>query len=130
MTSDSRTLRKLEQADMDIETLRLQERHVLDLLCRYGRDEAGLNDTLEAVLDYDAHLARQSETQSMRARYRRTLQNRPWLECGCNFCRDLGIHMLIFRGANRNRRRGAHNTLMLYNNILNTYKYDQLYEQS
>ena len=31
--------------------------------------------------------------------------------------KSLGIHMLIFRGANRNKRRGAHNTLMLYGNV-------------
>ena len=125
MTSDGRTRRKLEESGTDIEVLRLKERHVLDLLCRYGREEAGLDDALEAVLDYDAHLTRRCETRSMRDRYRRTLQKRPWLECSCNFCRDLGIHMLIFRGANRNRRRGAHNTLMLYKNIQNISSYNQ-----
>lgn len=119
MTSDGRTRRKLEDANIDIEALRQEETHVLHLLCQYDRDEAELNDVLEAVLNYDAHLSRCSETHSMRSRYRRTLEERPWRNCGCNFCRAIGIHMLIFRGANRNKRRGAHNTLMLYENVKN-----------
>ena len=117
MTTDGRVLRRLEEINADLETVRQEERHVLRLLCQYDRDEVQLNEVLDAVLSYDSHLARSSETQSMRSRYRRTLQERPWRHCCCTFCRDLGIHILIFRGANRNRRRGAHNTLMLYNQI-------------
>lgn len=117
MTRDGRTLRRLEKQDLDIEKLRHEESHVLALLCQYDRDEANVYDVLEALLSYDSHLSRSSETQSMRTRYRRTLEKRPWRACSCNFCREAGIHMLIFRGANRNRRRGAHNTLVLYQNI-------------
>ena len=117
MTKDGRTLRKMEQLDVDIQQLRDEESQCLSLLCQFDRDEACLEDVLEAVLSYDSHLSRSSETQSMRTRYRRTLEKRPWRDCDCNFCREAGIHMLIFRGANRNRRRGAHNTLMLYDNL-------------
>ena len=117
MTKDARTLRKLQQLEIDLPQLQREERRCLALLCQYDREEAQLTDVLEAVVSYDAHLSRRSETKSMYAAYRRTLMNRPWRACACNFCSDLGIHMLIFRGANRNRRRGAHNTLMLYENL-------------
>ena len=53
----------------------------------------------------------------MREKYLRTLEDRPWKKCDCPFCQQLGIQILIFRGANRNKRRGAHNTLMLYSRI-------------
>jgi hypothetical protein len=46
--------------------------------------------------------------------YRRTLEARPWEKCQCNVCTSIGMDVLIFRGSNRNKRRGAHNTLMLY----------------
>ena len=117
MTSDGRTRKRLLAASADIDQLEQEERKVLSLLCRYARDEAPLNEVLDAVLSYDQHLARSNETQSMREQYRRTLEERPWEQCDCPFCQSLGIHILIFRGANRNRRRGAHNTLMLYGDI-------------
>lgn len=42
-------------------------------------------------------------------RYRETLTDAPWRSCACAVCRHLGIHVAIFRGAERNRRRGFHN---------------------
>ncbi|WP_141211944.1 queuine tRNA-ribosyltransferase tRNA-guanine transglycosylase [Halorubrum sp. Eb13] len=41
--------------------------------------------------------------------YRETLKERPWERCSCPFCEKHGIQMCIFRGNNRNRRRGFHN---------------------
>jgi hypothetical protein len=43
------------------------------------------------------------------SRYRETLTDAPWRHCSCGVCKELGIHVLIFRGAERNRRRGFHN---------------------
>ncbi len=117
MTSDGRTRSRLRSMDVDIADLEVQERRVLSLLSQYDNDQVNASEVLEAVLDYDSHLARSSETKSMRSKYMRTLNDRPWRTCNCRFCRSLGIHMLIFRGANRNKRRGAHNTLMLYGQV-------------
>ena len=117
MTSDGRTRKRLQRMNADIDELEREERAVLRLLCQYERNEVEINEVLDAVLHYDRQLARSSETQSMQARYRRTLEERPWRKCSCSFCKDLGIHVLIFRGANRNKRRGAHNTLMLYGQL-------------
>ena len=122
MTSDGRTRLRLKSMHADLERLEVQEREVLTLLCRYDHDKVSVNEVLDAVLEYDVHLARSSETQSMRAKYRQTLVDRPWRRCECNFCEKLGIHMLIFRGANRNKRRGAHNTLMLYGAVSGDYQ--------
>ena len=122
MTSDGRTRSRLVGMGADIERLERQERSVLRLLSRYDSGQAGVDEVLEAVVDYDRHLARSSEITSMRAKYRRTLREAPWRSCECNFCRHLGIHILVFRGSNRNKRRGAHNTLMLYGGIRNALK--------
>lgn len=46
--------------------------------------------------------------------YRELLIDRPWDECGCPVCTELGIDVAIFRGNNRNRRRGFHNTQCFY----------------
>lgn len=47
--------------------------------------------------------------------YRRTLRSRPWEKCNCSICEDIGIEVAVFRGNNRNRRRGFHNTRRFYN---------------
>jgi hypothetical protein len=46
--------------------------------------------------------------------YRRLLLARPWERCRCPICVEHGIEVAIFRGNNRNRRRGFHNTRRFY----------------
>jgi hypothetical protein len=46
--------------------------------------------------------------------YRSTLRNKPWEECDCPICEEFGIEIAVFRGNNRNRRRGFHNTHRFY----------------
>ncbi len=117
MTRDPRTRKKLEESGLDISRLAVQETRVMKMLCKYDKDEIGISEVLEAVLDYDKNLIRSTEVHSLRAQYKRTLEDRPWRQCDCQFCKEIGIHTLIFRGANRNKRRGAHNTLMLYESL-------------
>jgi len=40
---------------------------------------------------------------------RRTLTDRPWQSCNCPICSEIGVEVIIFRGSNRNKRRGFHN---------------------
>lgn len=47
-------------------------------------------------------------------KYRRLLNARPWERCDCPICSEHGIEVAIFRGNNRNRRRGFHNTRRFY----------------
>ncbi len=120
MTTDPRLQRHLSKEPENLVALQNTEREVLNLLSRYDREEVNIDEVLDAVLHYDQLLPRSSEHRSLRESYRRTLVKRPWKDCDCTFCRTIGIHMLIFRGANRNKRRGAHNTLMMYQLTKNT----------
>lgn len=117
MTSDGRTRKRLEQSGLSIEELEIQEAQVMKMLCKFDRDEVGIQEVLDAVIEYDERLTRSSDAGSLRQKYKRTLTDRPWRNCDCPFCQQAGIHVLIFRGANRNKRRGAHNTLMLYGSL-------------
>lgn len=117
MTKDGRTREKLEQSGLELLALQSQESEVMKLLSQYDRDEISINEVLGAVIEYDKHLIRSSEVSSLEAKYRRTLEEKPWRNCDCPFCKEIGIHTVIFRGANRNKRRGAHNTLMLYGSL-------------
>ena len=117
MTKDGRTRKKLEQSGLDLASLEDRESNVMKLLCQFNRDEIGVQEVLDAVIEYDELLIRTSDFRSLRAKYKRTLEDRPWRNCKCPFCQNIGIHVLIFRGTNRNKRRGAHNTLMLYGSL-------------
>ena len=117
MTKDGRTRMRMTGRGADLARIEREEREVLQLLCKYDREEVGLSEVLDALVHYDQRLDRSSERRSMRRKYRETLSERPWRRCGCPFCKEIGIHVLIFRGANRNKRRGAHNTLMLYRQV-------------
>lgn len=117
MTSDGRTRKKLMLEGRDLVSLETQEANVMKLLCSYDRDESGIKEVLNALLEYDENLSRSGNTRSLKTAYERTLSERPWRDCNCQFCQNAGIHVLIFRGANRNKRRGAHNTLMLYQGL-------------
>ena len=83
----------LKQSDQRLETLTRYDRMWM-LLEKYA-DEMDDNDLLES--------------------YRRTLSDRPWEQCNCPICEDHGIEVCIFRGNDRNRRRGFHNTDRFYN---------------
>ena len=54
------------------------------------------------------------DDQNLLEGYRKTLRSRPWDRCDCPICEELGIEVAIFRGNNRNRRRGFHNTYRFY----------------
>ena len=62
------------------------------------------------VADYTAQVG----DESYRDAYEELLRREPWNECGCRICQDHGIEVAIFRGNNRNRRRGFHNTRRFY----------------
>lgn len=118
MTSDGRTRHQLLGSGADISELERLERRALDALHAYGRHELGLNETLAAIDEYDRRLPRSSEdAEAYREQYARSLRERPWEHCGCTVCRQVGIDVLIFRGSNRNKRRGAHNTAMLFKSV-------------
>lgn len=123
MTSDGRTRNAMLGGDHDLKTLEKLEATALNALHRYADRKLSLKATIAAITDYDEKLDRSSvDRGSVRKRYERTLRDRPWEHCPCRICRNTGIDVLIFRGSNRNKRRGAHNTWMLYQATRQTQK--------
>lgn len=115
MTSDGRTRNTMTRAGHDLKKLEEMETTALKALHDYDKGKASLKVALSAILDYDNKLDRSSEDlKKVASRYERTLEDRPWENCPCPICKELGIDVLIFRGSNRNKRRGTHNTWRLY----------------
>lgn len=91
---------------VDQREARKLEKLCLDRLRKYDRDECDLAAVLDAVCSYNELLG---EVKDRSDRYAETLTARPWHECRCAVCQEIGVEVIIFRGADRNRRRGFHN---------------------
>ncbi|MCA9045230.1 MAG: hypothetical protein KDA69_12965 [Planctomycetaceae bacterium] len=114
-SGDPRVLKRLKQSNVSHSKIKRLEEASLCGLRDYARGAATLDDVLAVVMEYDRLLARAEDLDSrLLDSYRRTLLAKPWTSCHCSMCKKLGIDVLIFRGKNRNKSRGAHNTLMLY----------------
>jgi hypothetical protein len=116
MSTDPRTFSKLSASGMSRKEIRHLERRALTAIRKYDEGLISVDACLRNVLRYDDLLTRRSDSK-LEERYRQTLESKPWQRCTCPVCRSVGIHVLVFRGLNRNKRRGAHNTLQLYESL-------------
>ncbi len=97
--------------------LKKLEQESLKLLREYDAGKSTLEDTLNTVLEYDQLLLRNgTDGKNLRQKYERTLLDKPWKSCTCEMCKE-GIQVIIFRGCNRNKRRGFHNTWVFYQKL-------------
>ena len=118
--------RSVKKGTFRAEDLLRMEALSLNALRAFDRGEANLEDALHHVLAYSAPLVEERPYEDcagsvslarLAERYRTTLNDRPWKECGCPICRDAAIDVIIFRGSNRNKRRGIHNLAIYHDHI-------------
>ncbi len=93
-------------------TVERLEARCMQAMVRFDQDKVQVDEVLDVLEEYD-HLITPERTPT-RELLRETLEARPWRDCGCEICKKDGIQVLIFRGNNRNRRRGFHNTYVFY----------------
>lgn len=115
-------LRRIVAGQVSQEAARVCEQQCLATLTRYDRGEETPDEVINLLRAYE--LIFDGSTDRSNA-YRRVLEDRPWKTCPCEVCRRLGIHVMIFRGAERNRRRGFHN-LFVFNQQLQGHLERQL----
>jgi len=102
---DQRRARNLQQA-------------CLTKLRQFDAGQTTSDDVLSALLEYDQLANTGSPGRKGReAAYRRTLEARPWASCSCEVCATIGVEVIIFRGSERNKRRGFHNLYVLYGRL-------------
>ena len=109
------------------EDLTALEKKSLDALRAFDRGDAGVEDALDPIMEYNAAIiyerpledvSDRSKLDIYRDRYLRTLTNKPWKKCACAICQQSSVEVMIFRASNRNKRRGIHN-LYAYRSMLN-----------
>lgn len=116
-SSDPRFQKNATEKGISLFNLRKLEADCLKLLRDYDKNQEGLNSILDRIVEYDSLLLRTSDTNDLRGKYERTLKDAPWAQCNCPVCKSLGIDVIIFRGFNRNKRRGFHNTRIFYEKL-------------
>jgi hypothetical protein len=92
--------------------VRRLERLSLNAIRDFDAGRRSIDSTLDAISEYDRLIT--PGRPDTRSTLRRTLEARPWRACPCGICRRHGVEVIIFRGNNRNRRRGFHNTFVFY----------------
>jgi hypothetical protein len=84
----------------------IREKECLYALRGYDAGEVGIRRVTDALRSY-------AELFDSRLDYTdanlEVLTDAPWKKCGCEICRHVGINVIMFRGAERNKRRGFHN---------------------
>jgi hypothetical protein len=109
----------------DRDTLKQLELNALRALREFDNGERSIEETLSVLLAYDDLLelprdgkvdpgAKARRRVRHEAMYRELLTDKPWQRCDCQICREIGVEGIIFRGNDRNRRRGFHNTYVFY----------------
>src|SRR5262249_4587799 len=89
----------------------------LDLLRAFDAHDASVQQVVRALMAYDALI---ETTREHEAAYTRTLEAAPWRSCDCGICEEAGIDVVMFRGSERNKRRGFHN-LAVFRERLNRH---------
>lgn len=110
-----RLQRSITAGKVDQERARTLERACLEGLRAFDAGRVSVDQVLEPLAAYERLY--EGKEQVRTAAYRELLEDRPWKECPCEVCRTLGIEVVIFRGAERNRRRGFHNLFVFYQRL-------------
>ena len=98
--------RQILSGTVDQDVARRLERRCFKSMIDYDRGAISLNKAVKDLRSYEQIFAPEENREE---EYRTILGAKPWTKCPCQICQTIGIHVILFRGAERNRRRGFHN---------------------
>ena len=123
--------RMVQAGKLELEEAVELEREALSTLRRYDSGETSMKAAVNSVREYwkliNSEIAKTNpskankEIETLTQRIGPMLSKQPWKKCQCEICKNVGIEVAIFRGNNRNRRRGFHN-LYVYGKRLREMK--------
>lgn len=125
-TENTRLKKKAKIRGVSQEKLLKLDEKAMYSLREYDRKKMSLNRCIDAVMTYTQeflHSEEKTERENALALEKSqealvcTLKDRPWDKCKCRVCQEAGIDAVIFRGSNRNKRRGFHNLYVFYNHF-------------
>lgn len=124
---NDKVIRSARGGRVDQERLVALERRALQTVRGFAKRRVKLSTAVDNVITYQRYALwnhRMSETEnnehfdSLRPIYVRTLGDRPWEDCSCRVCKEIGVDALIFRSSNHNKRRGMHNLQVFHGHMV------------
>ncbi|MCY1006458.1 tRNA-guanine transglycosylase DpdA [Nannocystis pusilla] len=106
---------RIRSGELDQEKTRKAEQLCLRRLEEYDAGGRSLVPVLKALRAYEELHEPDKKTRTESAR--QALEDSPWKKCRCAVCKQLKHHVILFRGAERNRRRGFHNVAVFYQRL-------------
>lgn len=101
----TKMLRLIQAGKVQQEAVLKCERESLEAIRGVEDGSTPVDDAVRVLQAYEALYDGDCDWSAIR----RTLADRPWEACSCPVCTSAGIDVVVFRGSNRNRRRGFHN---------------------
>jgi len=92
------------------EEARIEEKRIFEALRAFNDGKITANEFIEELSAYDPKNFPIRKEDALT-----TLNEKPWEKCSCQICIESGIHVCIFRGCERNMRRGFHNVYQFHN---------------
>lgn len=106
--------RRIESGALECDVVMTMEKACVDAMEAYSHRQSNVKAVVEILHAYEHYL---NPNKDNRREYTELLVTRPWEECGCEVCRNVGIQVVVFRGLNRNKRRGFHNLHVFYDKL-------------
>jgi len=100
-------IRRIKSGEVDQRNAMDLEKKCLDALRKFDTGKRSVKYVINVLRQYELVYAREGINRS--DKYERTLEEAPWKKCKCGICQQVGIEVIIFRGSERNKRRGFHN---------------------
>ncbi len=117
VAANPKLTRRIRAGEVDQAEARRLERACLDEMAAFDKGSSTVNEVLAPLQEYEGLY---DGKRTRIERYREVLEASPWKECPCDVCQYLRYHVILFRGAERNRRRGFHNVYVFHQRLTST----------
>ena len=107
-----RAKRMVSEGRATLEQVKKMENACFKAMHDFDAGKISVKQACDVLEEYDQLIT--PDRKSTRPLLERALEDAPWKRCKCAICQRDGIQVIIFRGNNRNRRRGFHNTWLFY----------------
>ena len=97
---------KILAGEIRQEDARKRETDCLRMLRSYDAGEVDAKPVVDALRHYSVLFDPRGKYHEA---YQELLEDAPWKSCSCGICGKDGINVAVFRGSERNKRRGFHN---------------------
>src|SRR5712691_10737380 len=97
---------RIQAGRVDQANARTAEQRCLIRLAAFDAGKCSIKGVLDALSAY-ADIVEPERDYSFE--HRELLEAAPWKTCDCGICKRVGVQICVFRGTERNKRRGFHN---------------------